>query len=329
MMTKALLASTVAASVLLTGCTAGSLGEIIAANEATSTSAFSPKSGKASKPRIFAFARAKDVDAEIDDLEPLFLGGQDDLVKGPPPPDFKSFERKVRKGTYVPPEIAQARYTALRGAAIGYAAQAGYYRRCYEIMKALEQNSGRLSTVFNFNQVAYGTSSEAGFLLPPIVSRAEATIAVNDRKTEIVAADEYYRIEVPGRLVPILPTWRDYLVLALEAPNDPEPSFLPKGKDEQIVYKHYLAKGWQAGVDQAEAAFQSSMNLLRRDYLGMIEYRRAVQANVIEELVVEFGEKRSAGELNELFVGERRVKIVDAARFQRNARQWKTVKRKL
>ena len=328
-MKKLLLVSTIVSTLALGGCTAGPLGELLSANEVTSTNAFAPKSGKKGRTNIFAFANAKEVNEEIDDLEPLFLGGKDDLVSGPPPPDYKTFERKVRKGLYIPPEMEKARYMGLRGAAMGYAAQAGYYRRCYEIMKALEANSSRLSTVFDFNRVAYGTVVEAGFLLPPVVSRAEATIAVNDRKTEIVAADEFYRIEVPGRLVPVLPTWRDYLVLALEAPNDPEPSFLPRGKDEQIVYEHYLKQGWKAGTKQAEGAFQASMNLLRRDYLGMIEYRRAVQANVIDELVVEMEETRSAGDLNELFVGERRVKIIDSAKFQRNAGRWKTIKREL
>lgn len=269
------------------------------------------------------------IDRQIEELQPIVLGAEDDLVKGPPPPDYKTFAKKVRRGTYIPPDLEKARYGALRAAATGYAAQAGYYRRCYEIMTALEANSPTLSEVFNFNRVAYGTQVEAGFLLPPIVSRAKATIAVNDTKTEIVAADEYYRIEVPGRLVPVLPTWRDYLVLALEVPNDPEPSFLPRGKEEKVVYAHYLALGWQEGVAQAEAALQSSMNLLRRDYLGMIEYRRAVEAGVVNELVVSFDENRAAGELNELFIGERRVKIVDGATFQRDSRRWTPVQRRL
>ena len=328
MTTNALIASTLIGCLALGGCTTTT--GVLGALNATSTSALAPTDAtEKGKPNFLSFLTAKKVNEEADALEPLFLGGEDDLVKGPPPPGFKDFKRKVRRGTYVPPEIERARYNALQAAATGFAAQAGYYRRCYEIMQKLESNSGRLSNVFNFNSVAYGTSVEAGFLLPPVVSRAEATIAVNDTKTEIVAADEFYRIEVPGRLVPVLPTWRDYLVLALEAPNNPEPTFLPKGRDEQTVYDHYLAIGWQAGVNQAESAFQASMNLLRRDLLGMIEYRRAVDAGVIEELVVEFDEQRSAGELNELFVGERRVKIVDSARFQRNPRQWKAVTRRL
>lgn len=270
-----------------------------------------------------------EIDARIDSLEPALFGGKDELVKGGAPLSYDDFKREARRGTYVPPNLEAQRYEALRGAATAYAAQAGYYRRCYEIMQALERQSPRLSSVFNFNRVAYGTANEAGFLLPPIVSRATSTISVNETMTEIVAADEFYRIEVPGRLVPVLPTWRDYLVLSLEEPNEPEPAFLPRGKEEQLVYGHYLALGWEAGAQQAEEALQASMNLLRRDYLGMIEYRRAVQANVINELVVTLDEKRSAGELNELFIGERRVRIVDSAQFNRNPRNWKPVKRRL
>ena len=317
---RALILSTALASVALSGCTTTGAGIVNTLKATNSYGADVSSAGLGSKDAI---------DAEIAALDPIFLGGEDDLVKGPPPPSFKKFKHQVKRGTYVPPEIAKARYDALRSAATSFAAQAGYYRRCYEIMQILEKQSPKLSEVFNFNRVAYGTQVEAGFLLPPIVSRAVAAISVNDMKTEIVAADEFYRIEVPGRLVPVLPTWRDYLVLALEAPNDPEPSFLPKGREERVVWDHYLAVGWQAGVNQAESALQASMNLLRRDYLGMIEYRRAVQAGVIDELVVTFDEKRSAGELNELFIGERRVKIVDGAKFQRNAHKWKPIQRRL
>ncbi len=269
------------------------------------------------------------IDAQITELEPILLGGPDDLAKGPPPLDYERFARAARRGRYVPPDLEAARYEALRAAATAYAAQAGYYRRCYEIMQALERHSARLSEVFNFNRVAYGTKNEAGFLLPPIVSRATSTVAVNETMTEIVAADEFYRIEVPGRLVPVLPTWRDYLVLALEEPNDPEPAFLPRGKEENAVYAEHLAVGWAAGVHQAEEALQASMHLLRRDYLGMIEYRRAARAGIIDELVVDLSSSRSVGELNELYIGERRVRIVDSARFQRDPSHWTPIQRQL
>lgn len=269
------------------------------------------------------------IDAQIANLEPILLGGPDGLAKGAPPLAYDAFARKARSGKYVPPDLEAARYEALRTAATAYAAQAGYYRRCYEIMQVLERHSAQLSDVFNFNRVAYGTKNEAGHLLPPIVSRATSTVQVNATMTEIVAADEYYRIEVPGRLVPVLPTWRDYLVLALEEPNDPEPAFLPRGKEEEQVYAEYLAEGWMAGVHQAEEALQASMHLLRRDYLGMIEYRRAAQAGLIDELVVDLSSARSAGELNELYVGERRVRIVDSATFQRDPARWTPLRRRL
>jgi hypothetical protein len=42
-----------------------------------------------------------------------------------------------------------------------------------------------------------------------------------------------------------VPTWHDYLVLALEQPNEPDIEFLPQDNDERKVFDAYLAEGWE------------------------------------------------------------------------------------
>ena len=98
------------------------------------------------------------------------------------------------------------RHEVLRDAATAYASQAGYYRRSYDLMRQLEVESPRLSNAFDFNRVVYVAPKEAGFLVPLIVTRGTSALQINDAGTKSVAADEYYRIEQPGRIAGVVPT---------------------------------------------------------------------------------------------------------------------------
>ena len=256
------------------------------------------------------------------------LGGNDILAKGPAPIDFQTFKQRASSGKYAISDVEQIRREVLAEAATAYASQAGYYKRAYDIMRQLEIDSPKLSNRYNFNRVVYVTPKEAGFVVPPIVTRGTGALNINDTGTKSVAADEYYRIERPGHIVGVVPTWRDYLVLPLEEPNTPNPDFIPQDAEEKKIWEAYLDEGWLAGVSQADEALKANLNALRRDYLGMIEYRRLVDAGLIKELAIVWEERRSTGDINELFIGERTVKIVDAATFVHNPANWKPVTRR-
>jgi defect in organelle trafficking protein DotC len=257
------------------------------------------------------------------------LGGPDDLTSPRYAPlSYKQFASRAKRGKPGGTEVEEQRYSVLRDAALAYGAQAGFERRSWEIMNDLERESDKLSETFNFNRVAFKAPRETGYVLPPVITRATAAINVTDNGRKSVAADEYYRIEEPGRLVAILPTWRDYLVLPLDTPREPDDRLLPQDDDETKIWSQYLDEGWAQGEQQADAALQENMNLLRRDYLGMVEYRKAVEAGLITNLVLKSSETRAAGNVDELYIGERRVEIDDAARFVKNPARWKPIQRR-
>jgi defect-in-organelle-trafficking protein DotC len=260
--------------------------------------------------------------------EPIFVGGPDQYRSDRAPETFAEFTARARRGNYET-DVDEERYDLLREAALSYAAQAGYERRVWQIMRQLETDSPKLSAAFDFNRVAYRAPKETGYILPPVVSRATAAINVDSTGRSAVAADEYYRIEVPGRITTVVPTWRDYLVIPLEEPARQNDDFLPQNREERQVFNRFAAEGWQAGVEQADEALELNFAKLRRDYLGMVEYRRLVQAGLITELVVRGTETRSAGDGEELFIGERRVQIVNAARFVRDPSKWRPLDRRL
>lgn len=259
---------------------------------------------------------------------PPTLGGVDNLTSGSASPaTYEQFARKTRSGTGANAVDAE-RYSALRDAALSYSAQAAYERRSWEILRELEAQSSKLSAEFNFNDVVYKAPKETGYVIPPVVSRAKEAVTITNGGRESVAADEYYRIEKPGRLGGGVPTWRDYLVMGMDKTPDPSDQFLPSDKKERKIWDRYMAEGWRQGRMQAEEALKENMNLLRRDYVGMIEYRRLVDAGLIRSLVVSSSEVRAKGTPEELFIGQRRVKIENAATFVDDPRRWKPITRR-
>lgn len=258
---------------------------------------------------------------------PITIGGPDQYRSDRAPDTFNQFTARSQRGNYET-DIEEERYDLLKEAAMSYSAQAGYERRVWQIMRQLEVDSPQLSSSFDFNRVAYPSPRETGYLLPPVVSRGTAAISVNNDGQSAVAADEYYRIEIPGRITTIVPTWRDYLTIPLEDPVQQNDDFLPQNREEKKVFSRFAAEGWQAGVEQADEALELNFARLRRDYLGMVEYRKMVKAGLVTEMVIQGTESRSAGSGDELFIGERRVRIVDAAKFVRNPKNWRPLKRR-
>lgn len=259
---------------------------------------------------------------------PPQLGSGDALGGGSHAPmSYEQFAKKTRSGTGAN-AVDSERFSALRDAALAYSAQASYERRSWEILRELEAQSAKLSSEFNFNDVVYTAPKEAGIVVPPVVSRAKEALTITNGGKESVAADEYYRIEKPGHLVGVVPTWRDYLVMMMDKTPDPSDQFLPSDKKERQIWDRYMAEGWKQGQLQAEETLKENMRLLRRDYLGMIEYRRLVDAGLINSMVVTSSEVRAKGTPRELFVGQRRVKIENAATFVSDPRRWKPVTRR-
>lgn len=253
-------------------------------------------------------------DQDIPPLLPL-IGGKENLTsQQAAPADYAGFLKQTqhRQTNSV---VATARAAVLREAAISYAAQAGYQRRVFEIMNCLEKKTQQLSEQFNFNAIVYTAPKQAGYIVPPVVSRTVQALTISQKGHESVAADDYYRIQKPGRIVAIVPTWRDYLVMPLDKPSEPDAQFLPKGKAERRIWERFLAVGWKAGNQQADEALAVNLNLLARDYLGMIEYRRLVRAGIIRSLLVSSSQITATGTNNELFIGQRRIRIQSDASF--------------
>lgn len=254
---------------------------------------------------------------------PATIGGLDNLRTGPAPVASPS---DVVIGIYDPDDenqvITEIRRRALVEAAQGYGSQMGYARRGWEIENLLQSRSSDLSQVFDFNRVVSEAPVKAGYIVPPIVSRSfDAFTSENDGR-EASVADEYLTIVAPGKIVPVQPTWRDYLLFSAIAPEEPAKSLLPRSQVEKGIYDELFQSGWSAGVELADAELSSRLDRLNRDYEGMLQYRRLVSMGMMDRLVLQDADFGVTGGGDEMRIGSRTVKIVSDAEFETNPRRW-------
>jgi defect-in-organelle-trafficking protein DotC len=255
---------------------------------------------------------------------PPTIGGPDRLAAAVPPPTLgeirvPGFEDQADS------DLTKLREDALRGAALSWGAQSGYIRRAWELTRLLEGQSDALDEVYAFDRVAIPLGRQAGYLVPPVVIRTERAFAAEEGGQALSSADEYYEIWAPARLVAVVPTWRDYLLLVAQEPELPAEALRPRDSAERSFFERTMQEGYAQGVAQADLAFEEQVNRLRRDYEGCLEYRRLVALGMMSEVIVAGAEAMASGDADTLRIGDRSVRILDAAAFQTDPTHWKPV----
>lgn len=253
---------------------------------------------------------------------PGVIGGNDNLRIGAPPPASPD-EIKVTAGKpAAASSVNDMRRKAVTEGAQSYGAQMGYARRSWEIMNRLQDRSGVLSQVFDFNRVVALAPVGAGVIIPPVVSTSTRAFTVDAYGQEAAVADAYLTITRAGRIAPIAPTWRDYLVITAAVPSAPAKSLLPATKDELSIFEHAKNEGWQAGVKQAEDEFSERIARLQRDFHGMLQYRQLVANGMMDRMVLANADFGVTANEREMRIGSKAVKITSEAEFNAQPETW-------
>ena len=254
---------------------------------------------------------------------PPKIGDLDNLRVGPEPvasPDNVEIAlhdpKKENRG------IKRIRRDALLEAAQGYGSQMGYARRGWEIENLLQRRSLQLDQVFDFSRVVAEAPVQAGYVLPPVVSRSFNAFEGDAKGREASVADEYLTIIAPGEIRPVQPTWRDYLLFAPKPPEEPARSLFPGNEAERKLFRKWFRDGWAAGVELADAEIGSRLDRLRRNYEGMLQYRRLVSMGMMERMVLQDADFNVTGGGTEMRIGSRTVQIVSDAEFETNPQRW-------
>ncbi|MCC8799152.1 MULTISPECIES: type IV secretory system conjugative DNA transfer family protein [Lysobacteraceae] len=213
----------------------------------------------------------------------------------------------------------ELRATAIREDGLAYGVRAGLARRSYEIQQLLSKQAPQLDRTFDFNSLLMDRN-----VLPPVLT--EASQVVQSEGNDILRiTDKVYAIAKQAQFVTVAPSWRTYLVTeATFTYAPPEPYLAPKSGDERTVWKQAVTTGWKAGEEQADQILTESLNRLKRDYQGMLLYRRLLQQGVVSKPYVAEANYGITGDGDQVNINERMLRITALPKMQPST-QWKPI----
>lgn len=161
---------------------------------------------------------------------------------------------------------------------VGYSAgiYAGRRWRQEQINSWLSDMNGMLATTFNFEQVVID-----GLYLPPRVEEIKGHVEKQDDGSVRIIR-QGFRIATDAELVVSPPTYLNYLFQKVDQVEPLNRLGLPEMKTNQVeIWQAAVLDGWKIGVKQANMEFNQDLNLLRRDYHGMLLYIDLVNKGII------------------------------------------------
>lgn len=169
--------------------------------------------------------------------------------------------------------VGEVRLKSIKVAAFSWGVQEGMFWRYEGINKLLDDNATYLHTVFNFNKFIY-----EGKMLLPTVQKAERIIHQISDKTARTY-DVSIELDRPAKLVPMVPTWREYLVRQIDPPQKPHEAMFPRNSIEERAWLDALNKGWEEGVKQANDIYDLDVTLLHKEMSGLYIFRKLLAMN--------------------------------------------------
>lgn len=215
--------------------------------------------------------------------------------------------------------INPIRLKAIRETATTLGARGALAWRSIQIDHQLKKETNYLNHVFNFNQLLIDND-----VLPPVLVEADNSLNL-DGSDSIRLASKIYKIEAAAKFVTTAPNWRSYLWMNYNKPSLPDKSLLPQTQAEASVWNMYLKKGWKEGLTQANAIFSVNLNRLKRDYTGMLLYRKLLAQHIVSSPYVAQADLGVTGNAKELRIGDRVRRITSQAKLQTNEQKWTPV----
>lgn len=205
----------------------------------------------------------------------------------------------------------------IKQTARGIGAQAALAWQAYHVNETLEKHRRKLDHIFNFNYLILEHN-----VLPPILMEGKNILNLAD-DFSLRIADREYQIIQPPRFVTAAPHWRGYIWMPYEAPEKPSSALLPRNKCERNLWNEYIEIGWNDGIEQANQIFDSNLAKLKRDYLGMILYRKLLAQNMVTSPYVSKTDLGITGSGDDMHINDRVLRITSTSYLRTNAKQWR------
>ena len=216
-------------------------------------------------------------------------------------------------------ELSQLRIQSLQDSAMSIGAQGWLAFASEKINNQMYKDRKYLGTIFNF----YAMVLSHG-VLPPVLEEGDDSLNLADPNT-IRVADRTYKIVQQAKFVTTPPNWRDYLWLSYAKPELPDRTLLPRNNLEQKIWKHSIREGWEKGIEQAYSIFQQSLARMKRDYRGMMIYRKLLQEKMISPPFVARTELGVTGNGSDMRINDQVLRIVDLPQLQTNSKNWRAI----
>lgn len=211
------------------------------------------------------------------------------------------------------------RIETLKQIARSIAAQAALAKSSYQINKMLDSQKRYLDHIFNFNYLILNQN-----VLPPVLVEGKNALNLTDDFTLRVSEHDYRIVQMP-KFVTVPPNWRNYIWMHYQKPETPNSTLLPQNKFERKIWNEYILIGWQEGLKQANEIFFVNLARLKRDYEGMILYRKLLAKNMVTPPYVSQAELGVTGDGNKLHIDDRVLRITTIPQLQTDHTKWHPV----
>lgn len=215
--------------------------------------------------------------------------------------------------------LGNIRIKSLRDTAMSIGAQGGLSWAAEQINNRMQLDRKYLDSIYNFNAMMLNHG-----VLPPVLEEGDNTLNLADPNT-IRVSDRTYKIIKQARFATTPPNWREYLWLVYAKPELPNRTLLPRNNAERIIWREAVRAGWGKGIEQAYSIFQQSLARLKRDYKGMLLYRKLLEERMISPPFVARTELGVTGDGTDMRVNDQVLRIVELPRLQTNTRHWKAI----
>lgn len=213
--------------------------------------------------------------------------------------------------------MGKIREMALKEIALSLGAQSGLAWRAKAIDEQLTEQARYLDTIYDFNSLILEHN-----ILPPVLLEGRSTLNLADSQT-IRLSDRTYKIGKQARFITTPPTWRQYLWMGFKEPEYPNVTLLPKTKEERAIWKKYIDKGWQQGIEQANTIMDENVARIKEDFSGMILYRKLLAMNIVSPPYVAHTELGVTGDGSEIHIDDRVLRITALPTLNINSNEWK------
>lgn len=215
--------------------------------------------------------------------------------------------------------ISSIRLKALQDTATSLGAQGALALRSQQINHMLKNKAQHLDAIFNFNILLIHHN-----VLPPVLVESQNNYQQNS-DTLIRYNQKSYKIFTEARFVTAAPSWRDYLVMRFAAPNQPDHTLLPKNSAEVKVWNEALTQGWKQGLDQANEIFKENIARLRRDYTGIVLYKRLLDHHMVSAPYIAKAQLGVTGDSNKININDQVMRITKGSQLNTDPNKWRAL----